>query len=267
MNSTNNGLQDKFDLSRIGQMSSVTEPRSCKFEVVKPFGPFIAVIEMPKEILIALTKMTDEILANPHKQSYGESLAGVIEQEYKIFKSDFVMSGVNEFLESAISRYVIKSAKSNVNLTGDIKITSGITDAWIVSQHENEYNPMHNHAGCEISSVLYIKVPNVKGRRGIKSKASQPDSDGNIQFVYNSASERNGNILEKGAFEFEPYPGSMLIFPSYLLHSVYPFIGEGERRSIAFNAGYEITKEENGKSKYIAGNRSGIKVLTHYQNV
>ena len=26
------------------------------------------------------------------------------------------------------------------------------------------------------------------------------------------------------------------MFPSYLLHTVYPFIGEGERRSVSFNA-------------------------------
>ena len=26
------------------------------------------------------------------------------------------------------------------------------------------------------------------------------------------------------------------MFPSYLLHTVYPFLGEGERRSVSFNA-------------------------------
>jgi hypothetical protein len=38
-----------------------------------------------------------------------------------------------------------------------------------------------------------------------------------------------------------------------LLHTVYPFIGEGERRSIAFNACYNI-KSKDGQ--YIAGDTS-----------
>ena len=45
-----------------------------------------------------------------------------------------------------------------------------------------------------------------------------------------------------------PTRGLMLIFPSWLIHQVYPFIGEGERRSIAFNGNYAIHKK-TGESK------------------
>ena len=33
-----------------------------------------------------------------------------------------------------------------------------------------------------------------------------------------------------------PQVGKIFIFPNYLMHSVNPFYGEGERRSISFNA-------------------------------
>ena len=45
-----------------------------------------------------------------------------------------------------------------------------INSAWIVSQYENEYNPAHNHTGCDISAVIYLKVPDVKGRRNLRVK-------------------------------------------------------------------------------------------------
>ena len=38
------------------------------------------------------------------------------------------------------------------------------------SQYENEYNPLHNHTGCDISGVIYLKCPDVKGRRNLESK-------------------------------------------------------------------------------------------------
>ena len=39
---------------------------------------------------------------------------------------------------------------------------------------------------------------------------------------------------------FKPRVGQMLLFPSWLKHSVYPFYCEGERRSMSFNADWKI---------------------------
>ena len=76
-------------------------------------------------------------------------------------------------------------------------------------------------------------------------------------------------IFEKGLVQITPAPGVMLMFPSYLGHTVYPFIGEGERRCVAFNASYRIVepsgeqkKGEPLKGNIIAGNLWGVK--NHY---
>ena len=73
---------------------------------------------------------------------------------------------------------------------------SEVNSAWIVSQYANEYNPLHNHTGCELSGVIYLKVPDVKGRRNIESKKGKPEGDGDINFVYNAASQRNFDIFD-----------------------------------------------------------------------
>ena len=60
--------------------------------------------------------------------------------------------------------------------------------------------------------------------------------------------------------QITPVPGLMLMFPSYLVHTVYPFIGEGERRCIAFNAYYRIVNPtgKGGVQEIIAGNLQGV---------
>ncbi len=131
-----------------------------------------------------------------------------------------------------------------------------IRDAWIVSQYKNEYNPMHNHVGSEISSVIYLNVPNTKVRRNINSKKGKKDYDGYIEFFY-SAGSRDSDIFENGKLAITPFNGLMILFSSFLFHSVYPFIGEGERRSIALNASYRILQNLGNNSKrLIAGNQA-----------
>ena len=38
----------------------------------------------------------------------------------------------------------------------------------------------------------------------------------------------------------------MFMWPSNLLHTVYPFLGDEERRSVAWNGTYKLTNKENG---------------------
>ena len=47
-------------------------------------------------------------------------------------------------------------------------------------QPGGEYNPIHYHTGCHVSSVLYLKVPAKRPKRGIDCKE---DRDGMIEFV------------------------------------------------------------------------------------
>jgi hypothetical protein len=67
--------------------------------------------------------------------------------------------------------------------------------------------------------------------------------DGMIEFVYKTACPTG---LEKGSLSFMPQVGQLAIFPSNLLHTVYPFKGDGERRSVAFNSHWNA-KLKNGK--------------------
>ena len=239
-----------------------SHPKS--FEVTKWFGPQTANVMLPDDALKALINMTDNIIKDKKSESHGKSLAGVIDKELRVYKSDMDKAGVDQLLESCVKSYVVHCAKQHHMFKEHYVFESSINSAWVVSQYANEYNAIHNHTGCEISGVIYLKVPNVKGRRNLESKKGKMDSDGDITFVYCTASQRNQDIFEKGLVQITPSPGVMLMFPSYLGHTVYPFIGEGERRCIAFNANYRIVEPagEGKPSNIIAGNLTGVK--NHY---
>lgn len=244
-----------------------THPKS--FEVTKWFGPQTANVMLPDDALDALVKMTDSIIEDSKSESHGQSLAGVIDKELRIYKSDMDEAAVDQILESCVKSYVIHCAKQHGFFRENYVFETSINSAWVVSQYENEYNPLHNHTGCELSGVIYLKVPDVKGRRNIESKKGKNDADGDINFVYNAASQRNQDIFEKGLVQIAPTPGLLLMFPSYLIHTVYPFIGEGERRCIAFNGTYRIlnpANEHRKNAEIVAGNLNGVKNKHFYMN-
>jgi hypothetical protein len=46
------------------------------------------------------------------------------------------------------------------------------------------------------------------------------------------------------SFMMKPEVGKLLVFPSWLQHMVYPFKGEGERRTVASNLNcWDVPKE------------------------
>ena len=63
-----------------------SHPKS--FQVTKWFGPQTANVMLPDDGLDALIKMTDSIIEDNKSISHGQSLAGVIDKELRIYKSD-----------------------------------------------------------------------------------------------------------------------------------------------------------------------------------
>ena len=180
-------------------------PKDTKFKLFIPFGPRMADITLPTEIMDKLIKITDDILDDDNRISHGHSLAGQIQEEP----------------ESSLATMGIRWSDLGIEKT---------SPPWIVSQYENEYNPIHWHTNSTMSCVIYLKVPEFIPRE-IPGKR---DTDGKIVFVNHTVDQSKD--LNLGVHEINPVPGKMYIFPANLNHAVWPFQGEGERRSISFNA-------------------------------
>ena len=74
-----------------------------------------------------------------------------------------------------------------------------------------------------------MKLPENFGASKQESKKNNPD--GNINFIHGTKQFLSNAIVDE-----KPKVGDYYIFPNYLYHSVNPFYGKGERRSVSFNA-------------------------------
>ena len=194
-------------------------------ELLKPFGPSILKVQIPREILNKLNNYTDEIILNKKKSdalNYGKKLAGDVTQEFTL-ESDFAKeSGWMDFLGQCVFEYV--KIASNKKITKFKWIQS-----WIVRQFKNEYNPVHWHTG-HISGAGFLKVPENLGAYK-QNKGERDYSGGNLNLIYGTK-----QFLSPSLYRIKPKIGDFYFFPNYLMHTVYPFKGtDEERRSISFN--------------------------------
>ena len=188
-------------------------------KIQSPFGPKLAVIKIPKKIISEINNEVDNILKDKFKtkkSDYSKKLVGEVKQELQLSKN-FINKHLIKFLKKNVKSFIKKTSQKNIN---DIKLKN----FWVVRQFKNEYNPIHYHSGS-ISGVGYLKMP----KNFIKSK-KKSKTNGTIDFIHGSRS-----FLNKSIFNHKPKVGNLIIFPNYLMHTVYPFNVDGERRSFSFN--------------------------------
>jgi len=222
-------------------MAETPNTGEANYNLYKPFGPTMMRIELPSVIYDSLLQITDDILKDENRQSWGPNLAGQIKEEPYIPHSVLEENDLRRFFEDVCKGYV-KMVYSNSPLPKKKynDPTIELKDFWVVSQYKNEYNPAHYHTNCTISGVLYLKVPPIE-QRVIYGK--DQITDGCIEWIYNAP---HPGTMDFGAHRQFPKEGDLWLWPSKLPHVVYPFCDDGERRSIAFNAAHRFL-DENGE--------------------
>ena len=101
--------------------------------------------------------------------------------------------------------------------------------AWANVNEYGDYNRTHIHSNNHWSGVYYVDI-------GQPMPSHTPNGD--IEFldprpvvgVFDFP-----KISAAGTWTIQPESGLMLLFPSWLRHSVLPYFGEGVRVTIAFN--------------------------------
>ena len=197
------------------------------------FGPPILEVRLPNHVLERMIEITDKVLEKNNPIRYGANLAGQIVDELAVPKQDLIDTNVYDYFELVGKQFIVAASNmlgSPVDETFRDRIRTQITNMWLVNQIEGEYNPVHLHTRCSISAVMYLKIPEYE-ERCIPNKRTQ---DGDITFVYKSAGDPV-NSFERSLLSLKPEVGRMYMFPSTLLHTVYPFLGNGNRVSVSFN--------------------------------
>ena len=157
---------------------------------------------------------------NPTPANHG--LAGMIREEYLFDPTP--VPGLFGYIEEMYETY-----NQHFKLFGDK--TSCLSHLWANFQKKHEFNPIHNHTGA-VSFTIWVQIPyDITEEQSLFPKGTV-NVTSNFQFVYPGKTER----IAMYNFPVERDWEGILMWPSWLMHTVYPFYTSDEYRiSLAGN--------------------------------
>ena len=229
------------------QSKKVVEENPETFEMSyhlhRPWADILFETTLPPMILEKMIEISDKVLADPKRTHWGDNLAGQIKEEPlitpELLEKDNLIAFFGNMVQEYVHQCILQQAPPDQSsYLKSIKkdITIDLNSIWIVEQQPGEYNPLHTHTNCDISAVMYLKVPEF-----LPSEKPERDDDGIIYFIGDCGVP---NELKLSSIKSKPSPGAFFIFPSHMMHTVYPYKTNDNfaRRSVSFNASFEYKK-------------------------
>ena len=102
-----------------------------------------------------------------------------------------------------------------------------ITSMWSIINTKEAFNGRHIHGNNHISAAYYVKAPEKCGNIVFYDPRSAP--------VFNHPIIKKPNKLNSDSHSIKPKEGLLVLFPSYLHHSVESNKSDEERIVISFN--------------------------------
>jgi len=167
-------------------------------------------------------------------------LAGHLKHEYSLIESADILE-----------RYILDLAveyDKQFNYFSDIAMLTDpvplcMKNPWVNFQAKHEFNPLHNHKGV-LSFVIWLQIP-----YDLKEEFAQGPGKFNnplenrtsiFEFVYVSAL---GQVANQAINVDKSYENNIIIFPSKLMHAVYPFYTSDDYRiSVSGNIMLDTSK-------------------------
>ena len=190
-----------------------------------PFGPVVFGMQLPENIFQNCIKLADDVWARKDRIDWSHELVGHMKHQYYVPHSELKEYGLYDYFMQCFYWYIEKGITTSEEKKKGIQIE--LEAFWINYQEEGEYNPLHNHGQASISGAIHLKDPEYE-----YSEDRKHESDGKLMIVNHSPIMFG---LDKYAMTVSPTPRGMYIWPAPLLHEVYPFRGEGQRVSMAYN--------------------------------
>ena len=168
----------------------------------------------------------------PELKPANKQLVGKIEKEHSLFFNgeDSPKMTKHNHLPDTVLGWFEQKFRHYLEWNNIKRYDLHLNSIWVNTMFEHEYNPVHVHQGSlftGLSSVMILKLPPSFG-----VEYSSPDSpqNGRLQILGSSSGmfahiDYQPDIKERDFF----------IFPYDMRHCVYPFNGEGYRRTLAAN--------------------------------
>lgn len=157
-----------------------------------------------------------------------------------------------KFAASAV-RDTAKKANHGIWPQESVDLQLEINGIWFQMSNEGAHHDIHTHGNCSWSAVYIVDVDPQAER---SNHSGYGELNGVTRF-YSPLFERLGgaymdygnSYLQNATVDFEPIPGRLIVFPSWLPHQAMPYQGARDRVIISFNASIH----RSGMSDSIAG--------------
>jgi hypothetical protein len=101
-----------------------------------------------------------------------------------------------------------------------------VVSIWTIRQTSGDYQEMHTHPAGNLSGNIYISAPE------LEDSCAPSDS----QILFRLPHTRDiGKFFMNDTWKYSPTPGTVVLFPSHIPHTVYPWKGLGTRTVMAFD--------------------------------
>ena len=166
------------------------------------------------------------------KNNQKEDQKGIIKSNIKGWHSnDFDMKN-NDVIEF-INLISPKLNDAIVDMNWDLENQSvKITSMWAIVNIGGASNARHHHGNSDISAAYYVRAPKNCGEIVFYDPRPAP--------VYSFPKAINPNLLNAQVNGISPKEGALVLFPSYLDHSVNENLSNEERIVISFNITIQI---------------------------
>ena len=223
-----------------------------EYELFSLPAAFMLQHNLSDQVVTDLNNYLDTLRNDKERASASDYLVGQIHQgeQRAMDYNDVQLAPFVKIVESlamAYLRHFVEQTKSPLRAK---KIS--MDKLWSVHSFEGDYNPIHDHltkAPMGISFTSWTMVPDQIMKADderVDLYESSGAIDGFINFTYGLNQTSDPERLRPSQSRYiKPTPGKLILFPSWMQHTVYPFFGEGERRTVAGNLNcFDLTEEE-----------------------
>lgn len=176
--------------------------------------------------------------ADRNPNPYTERNAALFESRFNLFRwPDPAIAELREFCLSRTLQLVQQLNGHPPEVMRRLRLT---IESWFhVTRRHGWFGP-HNHPNASWSGVYCVD-------------AGRPDpgmeDSGKLTFLHPHAGSAMHNDMGNDTLQppfniqhvgYVLQPGQLVLFPSWLLHQVTPFVGEGERITVAFNCAFVL---------------------------
>ena len=203
-------------------------------------GQSILKYQVPFDIYVAINQIYESKFKE--LKAANQQLVGKIQNEHSLFYNgdDQVKMQTHNLLPLTILKWFEECYRHYLDFNKIKPYKIHLNSIWVNEMKEHEYNPVHVHQGnlsTGLSSVMVLKLPQ---SFGVEYSSSESPQNGKLQILGSASGQ-----FSKIDYQPEVVPRDFYIFPYDMRHCVYPFNGQGLRRTLAANCDVDYNPIQN----------------------